>query len=107
MSRREEIEAMLAEDPEDQFLRYSLAMEWQKEGGHEKSLDLLQSLMSGEPPLVAAFQMAGQHLVQAGRIDEARTVLRKGIEEARRQGESHAASEMDDLLGALDKAARG
>ena len=30
MSRREQIEAMLADDPTDQFLRYSLAMELQK-----------------------------------------------------------------------------
>ena len=32
MSRREKIEAMLAEDPGDTFLRYSLAMELDKEG---------------------------------------------------------------------------
>jgi hypothetical protein len=35
MSRREKIEAMLAEEPQDVFLRYSLAMELDKEGDHD------------------------------------------------------------------------
>ena len=38
MSRREKIEAMLADDPRDVFLRYSLAMELDKEGDHDASL---------------------------------------------------------------------
>ena len=38
MSRREKIEAMLADDPGDTFLRYSLAMELDKEGSHDASL---------------------------------------------------------------------
>ena len=37
-SRREKIEAMLAHEPEDTFLRYSLAMELQKEGDFDASL---------------------------------------------------------------------
>ena len=35
MTRREKIEAMLADDPRDVFLRYSLAMELDKEGAHD------------------------------------------------------------------------
>ena len=34
MSRREKIEAMLADEPGDSFLRYSLAMELDKEAAH-------------------------------------------------------------------------
>ncbi len=37
-SRREKIEAMLADEPEDRFLRYSLALELAKEDRHEESL---------------------------------------------------------------------
>ena len=45
--------------------------------------------------------MAGQQMVDLDRIDEARTVLREGIEEARAQGDSHAAAEMSDYLTSL------
>lgn len=101
MSRREKIEAMLADDPGDTFLRYSLAMEMRSEGDHEQSLNKLAELTSDRPPYVPAFFMAAQQLVELERIDEARTQLREGIDEARRQGDAHAAAEMSELLSSL------
>ena len=103
MNRREKIEAMLKEDPTDMFLRYSLAMELRTEGDHASSLAQLDELMKEKPACVPAFFMAGQQLVDLDRIDEARTILRNGIEEARNQGDSHAAAEMSDFLTSLDK----
>ncbi len=100
-SRRQKIEAMLAEEPSDRFLRYSLAMEYAKEGDVEKSLDNLRSLMADDPPHVQAHFMAGQQLAKANRIEEARAALRDGIEHARRQGNSHAAGEMSEFLASL------
>jgi hypothetical protein len=104
LSRREKIEAMLADEPGDTFLRYSLAMELQKESDHERSLGLLGELMRDSAPYVPAFLMAGQQLAGLGRIEEARTALRDGIEEARRQNNAHAAGEMSELPATLGKA---
>ncbi len=101
MSRKEKIEAMLADDPSDTFLRYSLAMELRGEGDHETSLMKLAELTRDASPYVPAFFMAAQQLVELERIDEARERLREGIEEARRQGDSHAAAEMSELLSSL------
>ncbi len=101
MSRREQIEAMLQEEPNDLFLRYGLAMEYRKEGNHDESLRGLRELTRWEPPYVAAFFMAAQQLVDLGRIEEARTYLRDGIDAARSQGNSHAAAEMSELLSSL------
>ena len=100
-SRRQQIEAMLADDPQDRFLRYSLAMELQKEGEHVRSVELLRALMSEAPPYVVAFFMAAKQLAGLGRIAETRSVLRDGIEQARRQGDAHAASEMSEFLTTL------
>ncbi|MEL6108301.1 MAG: hypothetical protein AAFU85_19925 [Planctomycetota bacterium] len=101
MSRKEKIIAMLAEDPGDTFLRYSLAMELRSEGEHDESLNKLAELTQDDPPYVPAFFMAAQQLVDLSRIDEARGRLRAGIDEARRQGDSHAAAEMSELLMSL------
>lgn len=101
MSRREKIEAMLADDPTDTFLRYSLAMEYRSEGDHETSLVKLRELFTDDTPYVPAFFMAAQQLVDLGRIDEARSILRDGIEEARTQNDSHAAAEMSELLSSI------
>jgi hypothetical protein len=100
-SRRERIEAMLADEPGDQFLRYSLAMELDKEARHDESLALLRALGKDAQPYVPAFFMAGQQLTRLQRIDEARAILRDGIEEARRQGNAHAAGEMSEFLASL------
>ena len=101
MSRREKIEAMLVADPGDTFLRYSLAMELDKEGEHERSLEQFSGLMRDAEPYVPAFFMAAQQLSRLGRIDEARTALRDGIEQARAAGNSHAAGEMSEFLASL------
>ena len=101
MSRREKIEAMLAEEPTDQFLRYSLAMECEKESDHVRSLQLLESLTKDDQPYVAAYFMAGQQLAKLARFEEARAYLRDGIEAARTAGDAHAAGEMSEFLASL------
>jgi hypothetical protein len=100
-TRRQKIEAMLADDPRDTFLRYSLAMELEKDREHEASLARFRELMSDQPPYVPAFFRAGQQLTKLNRIEEARTALRVGIEQARAQGDSHAAGEMSEFLTSL------
>lgn len=102
MSRREKIEAMLADDPGDTFLRYSLAMELDKEGNHDASLAKFAELTGDDPPYVPAFFMSAQQLVRIGRADEAKSILRTGIETANTQGDQHAAREMGEFLGTLD-----
>jgi tetratricopeptide (TPR) repeat protein len=103
MSRREKIEAMLADDPGDTFLRYSLAMELDKEGDHDASLATFGDLTRDQPPYVPAFFMAAQQLARLARLSEAREILRTGIEAARSQGDSHAAGEMSEFLASLGR----
>lgn len=100
-TRREKIEAMLVDEPNDPFLRYALALELEKEAQHERSLELLRGLMADTPPHVPSFLMAAQHLANQARVDDAREVLREGIDVARAAGEQHAAAEMSDLLASL------
>jgi hypothetical protein len=100
-TRREKIEAMLVDDPTDTFLRYSLAMELDKEGENDSSLEKLSDLTRDETPYIPAFFMGGQQLARLDRLTEARTILRDGIEQARVQGDSHAAGEMSEFLASL------
>jgi predicted Zn-dependent protease len=100
-SRREKIEAMMADDPSDAFLRYSLAMELDKEEQHEESQRHFGELMRQSPPYVPAFFMAAQQWARLGKVNEARAALREGIEVARAQGDNHAAGEMSEFLASL------
>jgi len=107
MSRREKIEALLKDDPQDVFLRYSLALEMESTDAWEAGLEILEQLARETPPYVPAFHMAGQHLVKRGRVEDARRALREGIEAARSAGNSHAAAEMAELLASLGNAGEG
>ena len=100
-TRKEKLLEMLADAPEDLFLRYGLALEYHKEASHEESLQLLAELRAHDPPYVPAFFMAAQQLAQLGRISEAQTTAREGIGVAEAQQDLHAAGEMREFLASL------
>ena len=101
--RMMQIEAMLAEDPDDAFLRYGLAMEHASAGDDAACVDVLRDLIgrTTSTPYIPAYLQAGQALVRLDCISEACEVLREGIEAARKCGDSHAQGEMQGLLDSI------
>ena len=102
--RMDQIEALLADDPDDAFLRYGLAMEHASTGDDETAARLLLELIERKQadPYVPAYLMAGQILQRLGRETEAVKVLRAGVATARAAGNLHAMGEMEGLLATLD-----
>lgn len=101
-TRLETLKNLVAERPEDSFLRYGLAMEYRNAGDNEQAMSEFSALMSAAPDYVPAYFHAGQTLERLGRPDDAREVYRRGIEAAARKGDQHARSELEgalDLLG--------
>lgn len=106
--RRLSLEASLAEDPSDTFLRYGLAMQCLREGEITEGRERLLALIADHPEdQVAAYQQLGQSYLDGGEEEEARTTLATGIAKARARGDMHAAAEMDGLLGMLGPDPRG
>ena len=99
--RMDQIEALLADDPADPFLRYGLAMEYASAGDDPAAADHLLRL-TDDTAYVPAFLMAGQILNRLYRVDEAMAVLRRGIAAAREQGNAHAEGEMATLLASIE-----
>ena len=100
-NRLSKLEAMMALDPEDQLLKYMLALELEKASDHDRSLRLLTELMQAEPPYIPAFVMAGQQQAATGQVEAARDTWQVGIAAARLQNEDHAAGEMAQFLQEL------
>ena len=100
-SRKQRLEEMLAEAPDDPFLRYGLAMEHAGAGAHEEAANSLRELIRLHPDYVPAYFHAGKALLELGRDDEAREVLRAGIAAAAAKGDGHAAGEMEQLLDSI------
>ena len=102
MSRLQQIEAMLTDEPNDPELRYMLAMEHISLGNDAGAVDAFNALIAIAPEYPPAYHMAGRTLQRLGRIREARDVLTRGIPISLKIGNAHAAGEMEGLLETLD-----
>ncbi len=100
-SRRERLEEMLAQDPNDGFLRYGLAMDYAGGGDDESAAKQFAELLRRTPDYVPAYLQAGQVLARLGRDDEARAVYRAGVAAAQKAGDAHAAGELQGFLDML------
>jgi tetratricopeptide (TPR) repeat protein len=100
-TRKQQLEEMLADDPNDAFLRYGLAMEHASAGDLEGAWRCFEEMFALTPEYVPAYLQAGQILVRLGRPDEARDVFRHGIRVARAQNDEHPAAEMEEFLNQL------
>ncbi len=105
--RMDQIEALLADDPSDAFLRYGLAMEHTSQGDDATAAQLLQDLIALDPakPYLPAFLMCGQALARLGREGEAAELLKHGIAAATMAGTPdalHARGEMQGLLSTVE-----
>jgi tetratricopeptide (TPR) repeat protein len=100
-TRKQQIEEMLAEDPNDPFLRYGLAMEYVSAGDDTAAVKCLQDLIGVASDYVPAYQQLGQILVRLGRSAEARQAWTQGVQIAQKVGNEHARDEMQEFIESL------
>jgi tetratricopeptide (TPR) repeat protein len=98
MPSREQLEKLLAAEPEDVFLNFGLAMELAKEGAKDGALQQFSRVIELDENYAAAYYQKGRLLLGLERRDEARAVLSAGVEASRRIGDTHAETEMRELL---------
>lgn len=96
------LQEILSASPTDAFARYGLAMEYAGREELDASLREFGTLLQDHPDYTPGYFMAGQTLVRAARIGEAKEHLRLGIASARRTGNAHAEREMQALLDELE-----
>ncbi len=100
-TRRQKIERMLAAEPGDVFLNFGLAMELTKEKAFDAALTSFDRVISLDADYTAAYHHKAATLSALSRYDEARATIDAGIQAARRIGNGHAESELNDLLLAM------
>ena len=101
MNRIESLSEILAQDPNNVFERYGLAMEYANSGQVDQAMEEFRKLVSTDPDYAAGYFMAAQTLAKSQRIEEARKMLQEGIAAAERKGDAHAQSEMQAMLDDL------
>ncbi len=100
MSERiQALQSMLANAPENTFVRYALAMEHLNGGDAETAVKEFRAVLDVDPNYSAAYFHGGQALERLGRIEDARALYEKGIEATERSGDLKMRGE---IQGALD-----
>ena len=99
--RLEQLQKLLAADPNDAFLNFGMAMELSKLQRYEESLAQFDRTLQKDPNYVAAHFHKGKTLIAMGDIPRAKEELERGIRQAEACAEFHAKSEMEELLNSL------
>lgn len=101
MPREEQLRAMLAKEPDDVFLNFSLAMELAKTERTDECLARFNRVIELDSDYVAAYFHKGKTLLKLRRLEEARAALQAGVATACRLGDHHAKDQMEQLLAAM------
>ena len=96
--RRLKLEASLAEDPADTFLRYGLAVQCLREGDVEEGRSTLLALIADHPDDRSRLISSSASRTSSRRAGRGPVRSSSGIAMARKRGDWHAAAEMEGLL---------
>lgn len=94
MDRLQLLRNMLAQQPEDSFLNHALALEEIKLGREEAARQLFEALLNRDPDYVGSYYHLGKLLERKGDESKAIEVYERGMETAKKLGDTHALSEL-------------
>lgn len=100
--RLQQIRTLLAEEPEDAFLRYAMALELRKRGQQQEAMDVLEALLREDPKHIACYHQLATMLAEAGRTAEAIHVCDVGSMQCLVTGDRKTRGELLALKEALE-----
>jgi tetratricopeptide (TPR) repeat protein len=88
-------------EPGDPFFPYGIAQEHARAGRHAEAIAWYDRTVAVDANYCYAYFHKARSLEELGRIDDACSALRTGIERARAAGDRHALSELSGYLDQL------
>ncbi len=94
--------ALHKQEPHDAFTRYGIALEYQALQNHAEALQWFLALRQDIPDYVPTYYMLAGLYRNLGQDSDAKKIYCEGIQQARRNGDSHAAHELQEALEELE-----
>jgi tetratricopeptide (TPR) repeat protein len=94
MSRLEQLFGLLKAQPNEPFLLFAVAKEYEKAKNLEKALEYYVELYDTSPDYVGTYYHLGKLYERLKDTDKAIRTYKQGMAMARMQGETHAHSEL-------------
>jgi len=95
MDRIAQLEKMLAAEPQDTFVLYSLGQEHAKAGRHEEAIGFYERCIAADPSEHYAYFHMARSLEAEGEEERAVEVLTAGLARAQADGNDKASGELD------------
>jgi len=102
-ARLDQLQAMLAEEPGDVFLRYAIALELNSHGRIDEAIQWLDSLNRDAPEHVPTYYQLALLLAEDGRGTEALTACDAGAAQALIATDHKARAELIALKAAIEE----
>jgi tetratricopeptide (TPR) repeat protein len=94
LSKIEQLEAFLQQQPTDSFLQHALALEHIKLGNDEKAKTLFENLLQQNPNYVGSYYHLGKLLERQGNTAAAIAIYQTGMQHAKAAKDNHAHNEL-------------
>jgi tetratricopeptide (TPR) repeat protein len=88
----------LASEPNDPFVLYALATEYNSSDDHEKAFAYYLKLVEEHPTYVGTYYHLGKLYEKTEQTDQAIEIYKKGMQAARSKNDNHAYSELQGAL---------
>jgi len=101
-SRLEQLLEMLEAEPQDAFLRYAVALEYEAAGSISEAISRIESLISDNPDYLGAYYKLGQLLEVSGAKEKALDVYQRGALVAKKQNNTKTLGEINTAILLLE-----
>ena len=101
-SRKQQLLNMLVDEPDDVFLNYALAMEYNSSNQFNEANEQLKKVLHLNPTYLPCFYQLGQIHEKLGNNDTALTYYKQGIHIAKSQNNSKAIGELNEAIWMLE-----
>jgi tetratricopeptide (TPR) repeat protein len=101
-SRLAQLFAFLKDAPDDPFLRFALAKEYEKQENQEQALAQYLHLVEHQSDYVGTYYHLGKWYERDGQVEQAIEAYEKGAAVARSAGDQHALAELLGAKGMLE-----
>ena len=99
-NRLESLKEFLKETPNDPFILYCIALEYEKISDTE-CVTQFNALLSNYPDYLPTYYSFGKYLETKNQLDEAEDIFLKGLELAKAKGELKTAGELQTAIDLL------
>ncbi len=101
-NRLDNLLSMLHAQPDDAFLLYGIAIEYQSASDFEKAGSYFEKLLAIHPDYLAAYYQAGLHYISIQKYEMALLIFEKGMEIAQLQKNNKTFNELLEVKENLE-----